>query len=300
MKARITLAKSFCFSKLCFAAMGAIFLIGIALPARADNLDPFQMDTGNWMSFQRYKDNVKRGLIIPQEKAANNSQDAASPADQITSSVAPATAVDSAQPKTAIAAPTRPLALPVMPGVNKGYDVRIDTTDDDKRDVTAPVLTTDGATDMHLQTQNWVTAAEAARDAARARTGQTPIDNRAPLDVRMSYLPDPKITPIPDPEHKSAHGRPPPVAPAIHAADELKALPADLAACVAVVDAYKKKQLEALQSDRQTLTALQEAIAQLGLQKQLGFLADTKSNLNATAQNVPASADMPAPKESRP
>ena len=38
---------------------------------------------------------------------------------------------------------------------------------------------------------------------------------------------------------------------------------------VPALDAYKKRQLAAIESDRQTLSALQGAIAQLGLQKQL-------------------------------
>ncbi len=47
----------------CFVSMGPY--------ARAGDIDPFQTDTGPWMSFQRYKDNVKRGLIIPPDNASS-------------------------------------------------------------------------------------------------------------------------------------------------------------------------------------------------------------------------------------
>ncbi len=106
-----------------------------------------------------------------------------------------------------------------------------------------------------------------------------------------SFLPSIKITPIPEPE-RARHIQTPASAAAAPAADKNKALPADLAACVAVLDSYKKKQLAALQSDRQTLTALQEAIAQLGLQKQLNFMTNGNSSLNAEVQNMPAKADL--------
>ena len=66
----------------------------------------------------------------------------------------------------------------------------------------------------------------------------------------------------------------PPPAPAVSTAD---------AAACAALDAYKKRQLEAIESDRQTLTALQNAIAQLGLQKQLDFLPGVSGSLNAQA-----------------
>jgi hypothetical protein len=258
-----------------------LLLVCISAPARADDNDPFQMDTGRWMSFGRYKEYIQRGLI-PQEKTVNGN-----PATANAAPTTPPEKDDTTGATPVIAAPTRPLTLPVMPGVIKGYNVQVDSTLDDKQSPIAKVVDMDGQPDLHLQAQNWLSAAEAARDAARAKAaGQTNGDDRTPLNVRMSFLPDRKITPIPDPEHKSTHIRETAATPVIHSAEELKALPADLAACVAAVDAYKKKQLEAIQSDRQTLAALQDAIAQLGLQKQLGFITDTKGNITAETQDT--------------
>jgi hypothetical protein len=57
-----------------------------------------------------------------------------------------------------------------------------------------------------------------------------------------------------------------------------KKTPEEAAACAAI-DAYKKQQLQAIQSDRQTLKALQDAIKQLGLQKELNFMAGAQGGV---------------------
>jgi hypothetical protein len=60
---------------------------------------------------------------------------------------------------------------------------------------------------------------------------------------------------------------------------------ADAAACAAL-DAYKKRQLAAIESDRQTLSALQNAIAQLGLNKQLDFMIGAGGSLGKQATSA--------------
>ena len=80
---------------------------------------------------------------------------------------------------------------------------------------------------------------------------------------------------------------PPPV-PAMSKSDD---------AVCAAIDAYKKRQLAAIESDRKTLAALQSAISQLGLNKQLDFMVDATGNLNipvgGASHITPASAPAP-------
>jgi hypothetical protein len=263
----------------------ALVFLSLSLPALAEDIDPFQMDSGRWMSYGRYKDNVQRGLI-PQQKT---------PLETPVNNADNPLILNATDATPSIAAPTRPLVLPVMPGMNKGFNVQIESTSDEKQTPAPKIVNMDSNPELHLQTQNWLNATEAARDAERIKAGKITEENHPPLNVRMSFLPDRKITPIPDAERKTTHGREPAetaAAPRAPSLKDLKALPADLAACVAAIDSYKKKQLDAIQSDRQTLAALQEAIAQLGLQKQLGFIADSKSSLNAqdAATKVDATA----------
>jgi hypothetical protein len=164
---------------------------------------------------------------------------------------------------------------------------------DENQGTRAQIVNLDSKPALHLEEQNWQDAAEAARQAATADARANGDDQHIPLDIRMSFLPNAKITPVPSPEYKSTHGRGPLAAAPQAAEPQPKAPAADLAACAAV-DAYKKQQLEAIQSDRQTLAALQDAIAQLGLKEQLSFLAGAQGSVNATTN---ADAKMDAPQD---
>jgi hypothetical protein len=249
--------------------------------ADEDTIDPFQTDTGPWMSYQRYKDNVKRGLIVPPDNVSAVQIPTGPLTSETNATVTPLANAETSGNTPLIAAPTRPLMLPVMPGMKKGLNVQVGTTIDDKANSAAKVVNLDTAPTLHLQSQNW----QSAQEVAQSKSASMGEDK--PLNVRMSFLPDSKITPVPSNHDKK------PLTPAAASAltNNNKALPADLAACVAVLDSYKKKQLAALQSDRQTLTALQDAIAQLGLQKQLNFMTQGNSSLNAEMQNQPAKAE---------
>jgi hypothetical protein len=189
-----------------------------------------------------------------------------------------------------VAAPTRPINIPVMPGMNKGYNVQVNSTEDEKPPI-AQITHIDTQPAVSIPDKNWQTPQEAVRQSGKDGDDANSDNERQPLNVRMSFLPNSQITPIPSPEYKSTHGRPSPatVAAAPQAPPEKKV--ADLAACAAV-DAYKKKQLEAIESDRQTLTALQKAISQLGLQKELSFMAGASGNVNQ-ADSSTAKMDMP-------
>jgi hypothetical protein len=100
---------------------------------------------------------------------------------------------------------------------------------------------------------------------------------------------------VPSYQAAQNHGRPVPGAPTPpvqKTAVAAKKSPADLAACAAI-DAYKKRQLDAIEGDRRTLDALQTAIKQLGLEKQLSFMTGAQGSVGSQAENVPANVDMP-------
>jgi hypothetical protein len=268
-----------------------------ACPRAYADSDPFEMDTAHWMSFEHYKDAVKRGVV---DMPAASSE---TPAIE-TPTLAPATsdqqvaAPPPLAPETAlpvIASPKRPLDLPPMPGLNKGFDVKVTSTEDDAASTPAPVITAskpEAAPDIHISDKNWQNPASISRykksmPVAAAHEDDTP----PPIDVRMTYLPDPKITPVPSPEHVSTQHNARLALEKSMAAKNKPKPAADAAVCAAI-DAYKKQQLDAIQSDRQTLKALQDAISSLGLQKQLGFMTGGDSALNQTGPQV--KMDMPA------
>jgi hypothetical protein len=297
MAARTSI-KPGCFLRSALLLAGVVAFGGIALPVYGSEEDPFQVDTGHWMSFERYKDNVKAGRPVP--TAPENTPADATPLETLVPVAAPEPVVTAPETQPVVAAPSRPLDLPVLPGVNQGFSVRVDSTADESQNTSkAQIVNFDSKPTLHLEEQNWQDAAEAARQSAAAEARANGDDQHVPLNIRMSFLPNAKITPVPSPEYKSTHGRGPlPTAPQMAKAPPAQK-PEDLAACAAV-DAYKKKQLEAIQSDRQTLDALQSAISQLGLQKQLSFLAGAQGSVTADTgakmdmpQNVPATVAHP-------
>jgi hypothetical protein len=263
--------------------------------AKADNVDPFDIDSGHWMSFEHYSDNIKHNRpvgteslgeapvkIEPPELGTPQAAEAQKPAGSAAS--ATTLAGDTASSEPAVAAPLRPLDLPIMPGINKGYGLQVNSTlDQNVPTAPAQIVTTNAdAPDMRLQDQNWQNAADVARKNAKENSNDENSDQRLPLDVRMTFLPDPKIIPATQAQHKP---RPqitelpstPKPAPVNAQAQQA------VAACTAALDAYKKKEIEAIQSDRKTLQALQTAIADLGLQKELNFIAGAQQSPTLTA-----------------
>jgi len=264
------------------------FALGVAptlacSPGYADD-NPFDLDSSHWMSFDHYKDADKRGTL---DKIAPPSLPAVS-------AETPETPPEGAgAAKLAVAAPTRPIDLPVMPGLNKGFNVQVNSTEDQQSSLTIPVIDATKPADLHLSDKNWQTPA-----SAQIATKDDDGEGDKPLNVRMTFLPDKKIVPIPSPEHASGieagraallknlkNGRTP-------LASQSAKTPAEVAACAAI-DAYKKQQLDAIQSDRQTLTALQDAIHSLGLEKQLDFIAGSNGALNASGQQSSANTTPP-------
>ena len=227
-------------------------LAALGVSAWAEDPEPFALDKGGWISFDHY-----------QEKAAHPPKNKPLPA------VEPETVPDAPVEKPTaplLAPPLRPVLLPVLPGVNKGFDLQVNSTIDDQK-ASAQVDSMDTTPTLRLQEHNWQSAVEVAKQHA-AESADEHSDN-VPLDVRMTFLPDSRIRPEPTPQRDSTR-----VQDALNhiAKPEQPKTAQDKAQCAAL-DAAKKKELEAIQSDRATLTALQEAIAKLGLQKQLNFSA---------------------------
>ena len=240
-------------------AVWALALMGCAASGAwaADSVPPSEGD-GGWMSFERYHGGTER---------------------------APPVATPEAKTPSEPAAVARAINPPVMPGVNKGYAVRVDSTEDQAE--TLPVVPAESVKpqDVRLREQNWQPLNEFAK-TVDASASQDDPDASRPLAVRMTFLPSGDIAPVT--AEKEKPGRlerrgleTPPVAK-----KTTVPVPGENVACVAAIDAYKKKQVSALQSDRQTLEALQAAITQLGLQKQLDFLTNAQGSVSVQANGA--------------
>lgn len=197
-----------------------------------------------------------------------------------------------AKEPVAVANPGRPVEPPTMPAVSKTYSLQVDSTAEAAPSGVAQIgLNPQGEPDLVLQEQNWRDAADMARAQADEIKSINSDGERVPLNVRMSYLPNPKLVPQEKPQRA-----PRPRLTEVPSSAKNVALPHKSAAeCDAsAVDTYKKKQLEALESDRKTLEALQAAIADLGLQKQLNFMTNASQG-SAANTSQPQSMNISVP-----
>jgi len=249
----------------------ALAFFGLSLPVLAEDA-PFDLESSSWMSFDRYKEKPSSWMA---------------PDDRTQMALQPVTAPAPVMPAdmSKITAPTREIMPPVMPALNKGFDVQVNSTEDNNKTLQSLLDDQQKRPDQELDSKNW----KAPADAMRSDGGRTSFG------VRFSYLPNlqmPKAAPSAAPVKKAVVAQAKPAAPVVAPKPVV-----DPAVCAAL-EAYKKRQLEAIESDRQTLTALKNAISQLGLQKQLDFMTSNSGVLNSQAAGAPDAAEpaMPARK----
>ncbi len=228
------------------------------------------------MSSKTYQNNLKRNILPSEEEPAAEEKQAFVPEVKIEPTSAPARVA------------TEAFAMPVLPGMNKGYDVRVSSSQDDKdkkiRLFTASLASTGALPDAKWRkptTDFFLTQAREDED----------VEN-PPLKVRMSFLPSPAPEAVASAKGKSPVEKGHDLLRRM-AADQMKKTPEEAAACAAL-DAYKKQQIEAIQKDRETLTALRTAIHSLGLDKELDFMTEKGSALSTSANQAPVSLDAPA------
>lgn len=172
---------------------------------------------------------------------------------------------------------------PLLPSLNKGYDVIVDTTED-KDEQKAETSLSDLLVEDGFSENKWRTVTVQDDFAALRKSVEDEADIQ-PLRIRKSYLPLLGIVPIPTPDQPSFKTAGHEYFRKIRAdlrKQELTKKKTAEASAQAALDAYKKQQLDALQSDKETLKALQAAIKTLGFTNQLNFVAERGSILSAT------------------
>ncbi len=268
-------------------------------PAHGATDSPFAVDSTSWMSLDRYADKKQRfpdqfpsesesvvqNVIPPNELVKTNTADAPAAA-----SPAPSKESLYGSKVSPVAQPLRALNLPSLPSVNGGYDVRVTSTEDEGG---ATALLKDLATQpkLELRDTDWMNAKKAARLAARAAKDKLPNGGEN-VSIRFANLPNQTLIPTSVPkamkDTKIAAQTPVPPAP------EAKKNALDPAVCAAV-NALKKRQLHAIESDRKTLAALQAAIAELKLGDKLDFMGAAAGSVSTQAGTAPAASFLDAP-----
>jgi hypothetical protein len=256
------------------AAFGLVLTLAVFSGAAQADDNPFDLETSSWMSFDRYKDKPSN-WIAPEERDEATSQPV----------IAPPALPPPDMPQ--IITPASAPLTPVMPGVNanNGFDVKVDSTEDDNRPSQSLLNDSGNEPGAAPRSKDWEDAVAIARHLAQQKIAGR---EEQPFHVRFSNLPVmPTLEPKAPPATAPAPVAPPAPAKKIETVQAKPPAPpappkVDAAVCAAL-DAYKKHQLAAIESDRQTLTALQKAIAQLGLQKKLDFMPGTGGTLDMQA-----------------
>lgn len=240
-----------------------------------ESFDPFsQLSQRNWVS----PDKFEKTMPPPQEPESPPN-DPAMQKPVTVGNDAPGQSPPSTQPEQ-------------TPPQKVGYGMEINSTAENmKLPVPMPPAKT-GEQPPRRYEPGWMESAAIARRQAFAESskGWSPYGSStpAPSSLRLSYLPG-KIPPLTPPSNVPA----PPAQPAksakpnARAPDNAEAQAPDLETWTKAIKDYKTKQMEAIQSDRQTLEALQNAIKELGLQQELNF--DSSLLLSPTKQETPPS-----------
>lgn len=254
---------------------GLVFLFGLLLasPAWTAQPDPFAVTIGSdWVTVDAYAKNHKAS-------APNDAQQSGSDVSVPAIDAAPASASGGQKEGQRIATPTRALNFPVMPGLASHAPVTVTTTADDAM-----------ITDQDQQ-RSWKNIQEAQAAAEQDEQAQQVLAEQSEkgLHIRLPALPSSEIQSIP--ATRVSYGKLASEAKA--AALEAKAkrtTPASLKqaqvtteACEAMAT-YRRRQLQALESDRKTLAQLKKVLSELGLTSKLDFMTEAEDSLLVSPQ----------------
>ena len=263
---------------------------------------PVDLDSAQWMSLETYETQKQRH---PEPKKVEKvpEPEAETPPAPVAEEAPPARV-----PSDKDALVTK-VEEPAMPGMNKGYTIKVHSTQDDQT-FDPPASSTPSPSEAGPMEEKWkplsLEKTEAEKKSEESESPDAPSSK-----VRMTFLPSKNIIPVPSPDHESGAKKTREYFRKLaeeekkkKEAEEQKKLvkktPEDKEACAAL-ETYRKQQLEAIQSDRQTLKALQNAIRSLGFAEQLNFIAEGGSVLAKTKENqtpapVPNEATQKTPK----
>lgn len=248
-------------------AMNLFALFLAPSQAFAQLVDPFA-STGEWVSFDAFLENQDKEPAVIQEPAL------VSPDPKADAEVKAAAELEKAPPE-------RALNYPVMPSARDASALSVKSTEEE-------------GGQMFQEKKSWLGFDEAEVESEKEEQAER---LRLTLDpslfkVRFATLPRPDFSSIPsarvttsqiDKDKKSLKAREP--APVTAASPEKKKEQAE--ACEAMSE-IRKRQLEAMESDRQTLSALKNALTDLGLVDKLSFMTSSQSLLSEGASSAQA------------
>lgn len=243
------------------AGAAVFFLLLFFSPAwGAAQDDPFTVDQGKWKSLESYGSGEQKSVASAPLALPN---------------------LPAVLPEEETMRPDRPLNLPTMPGL--AQDRTPASTEADSEELSSN------------EKDLWQTS-----DRFSSKTESLSLDKqkKSSVHIRLATLPNSRVTPIPADrvtkplvdrqaqdwgEDKGKSKKP----------SKLQASPE---ACEALA-AMRRRQLEALESDRKTLADLHKALSELGLTEKLSFMGQADSVPEVFVEQ-PATSSAPVASES--
>jgi hypothetical protein len=243
---------------------GAIFCL-LMRPGLANEV-PFAIDGQGWRSMDRYGETKPGQDITPGAPGPTN------PASAVAE---PPKAGPGEETDNAVKPQIRSTSLP---GVQTQFDIRIDSTSDDHA---ATTEANEVPTGEALSKAAWQDPKKFLEQRAGAKLSVEEDDEGRRVNIRLPLLPSGKVVPSGASALKQATDD-------YSTSKKTKLDPiaaAPVAACAgnSAGLVLKKKQLAAIDSDRQTLAALKAAITELKAEKELGFMTNVSGSLAASA-----------------
>lgn len=228
--------------------LGLLLLLGQSQPALAQ--DPFAFDDSAWKPF----DGTLPVIETPEEGEDENT---ASP--------------ETAAAATVVPEPPPQVRTTALPGINTQYDIRIDSTADRAME-TSPNLTT------NAESLAWQDPKQFMLQRESMKLSIQEDENGRRVNIRLPGLPGRKDSPVNVGSVTKAIDNYT-AAPKAKTATAIN--PAQPQSCPQdnTLVALRKKQLAALDSDRQTLAALKAAIADLKAENELGYMTTVSGSL---------------------
>jgi len=231
---------------LCLLFGGSFFP---TFPAFAQDINPFALENQKWLSLDAYEEEKEKAEAAPiAQKEKEPSED-----------------------ETKVALPERAIDLPALPGMTPVASLTDPSTEEENE-----IFLNDESKWREISDLT-----QEALDNDRAQAIQADLA-AAPFSVRFAPLPNLQIKAIADSRiSRDAADR----QKVVESVVKKKVSPpkpkysAPPEACVALAD-MRRRQLEAIESDRQTLSALKEALSQLGLSESLGYMANGEAVLS--------------------
>ncbi|MGE4350973.1 MAG: hypothetical protein AB7E52_02155 [Bdellovibrionales bacterium] len=269
-------------------ALILLALLGMSSPASAQLLDPFAAGAGGtWVPLADYEKAHPAAEPVTDAVQTPVLADSREQGEQASKKTG---AVPNVGTGRALATPERPLQIPVMPAMAVAAPPTVTSTENSdlfsERDkawhpVAQEPLPQDKKI-VQLQQTPWLQAAKADAGLVAPKEFQ----------VRLSLLPSPSIRSIPAQRvTQSKMAREMAALKAQNAKEkgagasnpaEVKQAKANVEACKAYNE-FRLRQLQAIQTDRQTLAKIKAVLADLGLAKKLSFMTDAEVLLGADA-----------------